>query len=82
MSGVETGFPSLQHPEDVAVKARRCLQCCAFRDVQGVSCECDEGTLFLTGRLTSFYHKQIAQEAVARLPGVIKVVNQTEVKPR
>jgi hypothetical protein len=33
----------------------------------------------LRGRLSSYYQKQLAQEAVAGLPGVVGVVNQAEV---
>jgi hypothetical protein len=61
-----------------AAEAR--LRTMPYRSVQQVSCECDDrGVLFLRGRLDSFYYKQIAQEAVARLPGVTRVVNETEV---
>jgi hypothetical protein len=50
--------------------------------IQELSCECDDnGVLFLRGRLASFYQKQLAQEAVARVPGVTRVVNQAEVVP-
>ncbi|MFC1596583.1 BON domain-containing protein [Planctomycetota bacterium] len=61
-----------------AAKAR--LRTNPYQSVQRIACECDErGTLFLRGRLTSFYQKQLAQEAVARLPGVSQVVNETVV---
>jgi hypothetical protein len=33
----------------------------------------------LRGRLSSYYQKQLAQEAVAGLPGVAGIVNQAEV---
>ena len=38
-----------------------------------------QGVLFLSGRLPSFYQKQLAQEAVAGLAGVAQVINETEV---
>ncbi|MHC4405550.1 MAG: BON domain-containing protein [Planctomycetota bacterium] len=61
-----------------AAKAR--LRTTPYPSVQKVSCECDDqGVLFLRGRLGSFYHKQLAQEAVTGLPGVAQVVNETEV---
>jgi len=47
--------------------------------VRRVSCEYDGGMLRLHGCLPTFYHKQLAQEAVADLDGVLQVVNQTEV---
>jgi len=44
-----------------------------------VSCECDDGVLFLRGRLSSFYHKQLAQEVVARTAGVTQGITRFEV---
>jgi hypothetical protein len=39
----------------------------------------DGGLLRMSGRVPTFYHKQLAQEAVANLGGVLQVLNQTEV---
>jgi hypothetical protein len=47
--------------------------------LRSVSCECRGAELILRGRLPSFFLKQMAQSAVARLPGVDRVVNQIEV---
>ncbi len=41
-----------------------------------LSCDFDQGVLRLQGQLSSFYHKQLAQEAVAHLAGVTKIVNE------
>ncbi|MGI6415572.1 MAG: BON domain-containing protein [Thermoguttaceae bacterium] len=46
-----------------------------------MACECAGDVLYLQGRVPSFYFKQLAQEAVGRLPGVGRVVNQIEVAP-
>ena len=65
---------------EVIQAAQARLRTTPYPGVQKVSCECDDqGVLFLRGRLGSFYHKQLAQEAVAGLPGVTQVVNQAEV---
>ncbi|MCA9213489.1 MAG: BON domain-containing protein [Planctomycetales bacterium] len=40
------------------------------------------GTIVVSGRLYSFFLKQVVQEVVRRTPGVLTVVNQTEVAPR
>jgi hypothetical protein len=45
----------------------------------GVSCEYDAGVLVLRGRSRSYYEKQVAQEAVKRVDGVTRVVNEIEV---
>ncbi len=44
-----------------------------------VSCEYDRGVLVLRGRLTSYYKKQVAQETVKGLDGVVEIVNEIEV---
>lgn len=38
-------------------------------------------TIVVSGRLQSFYLKQVLQEVIRRTPGVTYVVNQTEVAP-
>jgi osmotically-inducible protein OsmY len=41
---------------------------------------CDDGVLVLCGQLQSYFHKQLAQEAVADLAGVRQVRNEIEVE--
>jgi osmotically-inducible protein OsmY len=48
----------------------------SFRDLR---CEYRDGLLVLQGRVGTYYEKQLAQEAVAKLEGVAQVVNQLEV---
>jgi osmotically-inducible protein OsmY len=59
--------------------AKRCLRASPYNVFAGVSCECEHGVLVLKGRLSSFHHKQVAQEAVAGISGVTQVVNEIEV---
>ena len=47
--------------------------------LRSISCECRGRELILRGRLPSYFLKQMAQSAVAHLPGVDRVVNQIEV---
>jgi osmotically-inducible protein OsmY len=35
----------------------------------------------LRGRVRSFYHRQVARTAIARVPGVTRVVDELEVEP-
>jgi osmotically-inducible protein OsmY len=42
-------------------------------------CEYAGGRLFLRGQVPSFYHKQLAQEAIAEMESVDQVVNEIEV---
>jgi osmotically-inducible protein OsmY len=73
----ETDCPS---PQRVTQAANARLRSSPYPDVQRILCECShEGVIFLRGWLPSFYQKQLAQEAVASVPGVTQVVNDTEV---
>jgi osmotically-inducible protein OsmY len=45
-----------------------------------VSCELGGDTLLLRGCVTSYYQKQLVQEAVKRVDGVRGVVNDVEVR--
>ena len=67
------------HFAGIEEAATECLCKRPYHDVRRVTCEYDHGVLFLRGRLPSFHQKQLAQEAVARVKGVIQVVNQIEV---
>ncbi len=50
--------------------------------VRDLDCEFAEGVLVLRGRARSFYHKQLAQESVRGLEGVMHVENRIEVAVR
>ena len=63
----------------IAEAATECLQDSPYQAVRRVLCECDHGVLFLRGHLPSFHQKQIAQETVARVKGVARVINEIEV---
>lgn len=72
----QTGQSLLQA---VTGAARDRLRRSPYASIRRVSCEFDAGVLFLRGPLPSFYHKQLAQAAVADLAGVTEVANETEV---
>jgi hypothetical protein len=50
-----------------------------YRALRNVTCVCRDGTLILYGRLPSYHLKQIAQTAVATLPGVERIDNRIDV---
>lgn len=65
---------------ELSKAARRRLKDTPYHCIRGLICECDErGVLYLRGRLPSYYQKQLAQETVVGLPGIIGIVNQTKV---
>jgi hypothetical protein len=85
LSTTEDSLPMLALPAPqssrcrVSEKARELLRSSPHAAVRGVACAFHDGQLILRGKLRTFFHKQIAQEAVSRLEGVCQVVNQIEV---
>jgi hypothetical protein len=63
----------------IAEGAESCLRSNSYLALKNVSCEYCEGVLTLRGCLPSYYLKQMAQTAVARLDGVLRIDNQIEV---
>jgi osmotically-inducible protein OsmY len=53
----------------------------AYAPVRRVSCAFDQGVLVLFGQLQTYFHKQLAQEAVSGLVGVRQVRNEIQVEP-
>lgn len=74
---MEFSFSNPHH--DVTQRALERLRQSPHHSVRSVSCEFDRGVLRLRGRLSSFYYKQLAQEAVAHLCGVREVINEVVV---
>jgi osmotically-inducible protein OsmY len=75
---------AVAHAENAVVcavteQARRRLRNSGHPAVRRVSCQYDDGVLVLHGRLGTFFHKQVAQEAVTGLAGVHRVQNEIEV---
>jgi osmotically-inducible protein OsmY len=66
---------------EVLKQAQQALASQLFHLRQTLNCEFREGLLLLRGRVSSYYHKQVAQEAVLRLDAVEQVINQIEVVP-
>ena len=64
----------------IAELAKERLRASPYRAMQRVFCECEDGVLFLRGRLFSFHEKQVAQEVVAGVNGVAQVVNEIQVE--
>ena len=70
---------NLERAKTIAAAAKDLLFRESHLAVQRIWCEFHEGHLFLRGQVPSFYHKQLAQVAVAKLDGVHQVVNEIEV---
>ena len=78
-SFADTGTTIPIRGDDVAEAARRRLLGQSHLAIQRIWCEFRNGQLFLRGHVPSFYHKQLAQTAVAGLESVEKVVNEIDV---
>ena len=75
-SDFDTTMPQV---DGVVEAARRRLLGQSHLAIQRIWCEFRDGSLFLRGHVPSFYHKQLAQTAVAGLKGVEQVVNEIDV---
>jgi len=51
-----------------------------YQQLNNVDCEVEENVLVLTGKLKSFYLKQVAQTVAMKIPGVASVRNLIEVQ--
>lgn len=73
--------PSTQTRSDLGIVAQQYLESHPhFRGrTSGVSIACDDRDLVLTGRLPTFYLKQLVQEAVRHVPGVRNIYNRIDV---
>ena len=65
----------------VAETAEARLRKNSFLGLRNITCSYASGVLTLTGCLPSYYLKQVAQEIVAGVPGVQRVVNRVDVMP-
>ncbi len=64
--------------QEIADIAQATLRQSLHFELHEVSCEFSGGILTLRGRLPSYHLKQIAQAAVAQVPGVIEVDDRVE----
>jgi osmotically-inducible protein OsmY len=64
---------------DIATIAEARLGASSHPELRRIQCKSEEGSLFLDGRLSSYFQKQLAQEIVPKIDGVERIVNQIEV---
>lgn len=68
-----------EHAKQIAENAKLRIVHQPHLSVQRIWCEFADGRLILRGQVPSYYHKQLAQAAVAGMEGVRQVVNEIEV---
>lgn len=64
-----------------ALRVRLVLQAFGCAPFQHVACDVSAGTATLRGHVSSFFLKQMAQNAAVRVPGIRRVDNLLEVHP-
>ena len=66
-------------PLSVVDQIRRTLSCLGYAQLNAVQCVLDGDEVLLTGKLDSFYLKQVAQSVAIKIPGVRNVRNEIQV---
>ena len=66
-------------PRAIAAIAEARFRANSHMALRGISCKADQGVLVLEGHLSTFFLKQLAQEIVTNIEGVVQVVNHIEV---
>jgi len=66
--------------DDVYYRAQEALSNSPFFELHELQIEQREGTLFISGNVSSFYHKQLAQEVVRSVCKGIEVINSIQVE--
>lgn len=75
-------IPASPQIDETANLARERLRANPYSEVRALQCEHHECVLVLRGRVPSYYHKQLAQEAVRNVKGVEMILNSVEVISR
>jgi osmotically-inducible protein OsmY len=65
---------------DVARAAREMLAAAPLSSLRQIGCDCRDGSLVLTGSVSTWYHKQLAQVLVRSVEGVTRIDNQLRVE--
>ena len=66
--------------ENVQPRAKAALTGSPFYELRALQVEYRDGTLLLSGHVSSFYHKQLAQEVVRAVCEGVKLVNSVQVE--
>ena len=68
------------HRNAIARAAREILSNSSVRELRFLRVDGSANQLELTGRVGSYYHKQLAQETIRRVAGDMQMVNRVQVK--
>lgn len=65
--------------KDVRPRAQLALAESPIYDLRELTVEVTADGIVISGSVSSFYHKQLAQEAVRAVAGAVEVINRVEV---
>jgi hypothetical protein len=71
--------PAHIRPPSVERAARKRLAKTGYRSLGSVRCHFHDGTMTLHGSVPTYYHKQVAQEAMRNVDNVDAIVNEIDV---
>lgn len=66
-------------PEEICTKASAALASSSIHDLRGLRVRTDRGSLKVSGRVASFYHKQVALETVRSVARGMQIENTVDV---
>ena len=69
-----------QSHDTVVQGIMECLRAQSYRELRSLTVDYSDGVVTLRGEVTTYYYKQIAQESVRRIAGVIKTINLVDVR--
>lgn len=65
---------------EIMAEAQRALSASPIYDLRDLQVELVDGSLLLSGRVGTFYHKQLAQEVVRNVADGVRLVNSVDVE--
>lgn len=71
----EKAIEAADRSAQASIDAENRLSECGYPPLDRIDCEAKDGVLYLSGRVPSFYLKQLAQTFVRDVPGITVVVN-------
>lgn len=71
---------SNQASDSVVQAITECLRAYTYPGMRSLSVSYSDGIVTLRGEVTTYYHKQVAQESVRRIVGIVTIVNLVDVR--
>jgi osmotically-inducible protein OsmY len=76
----EIGMSSPVQTERIAEAARERLAASPYSSIRRIDCSYADGVLVLSGEVSSYYEKQLAQSVLIGMEGVEQIANQLSVR--